>query len=420
MISCLYRVLAIFLFTLMSISPLLANDFQTAVPENQGFSAERLQRITPVMQDFVDRGLFPGMSVTVARNGKIVFSQRYGFMDVESKKPLESDAIFRIYSMSKPITGVAAMMLLEEGKFLLDDPISKYIPAFKETKVFVKEDNGEIETVEKERPITIRHLLCHASGLGYGWGNDPVSSIYRKESAKYMDKPINLEIFANGLASVPLYFQPGTDWQYSYSIDVVGRLIEVVSGMTLEEFFQKRIFDPLEMKDTGFYITNDKLPRLTTLYRYEQSDGLVPDHSISRYQKESASFQSGGGGLLSTTSDYLRFLLMLSNQGEYKGKRLLAPQTIRLMGCNHLPDGVTLPWGKLYGHGYGLSVSVLTDLSKSPTMGSVGDFGWDGAASTFMRVDPQTGIAILLMTHRMPCDDEIQLKLKNLVYQAIE
>jgi len=411
------RITIVTLVLLISASFLAASEAATVNPEGQGFSSERLQRISTVMQDYVDRREFPGISVTVARHGKVVFSERYGYMDIESKKKLSSDAIYRAYSMSKPITGAAAMMLFEEGKFLLDDPISKYIPAFKDAKVFVKETDNDPALEDCKKEITIRHLLCHSSGLGYGWGSDPVSKIYQE--ADLFNQSRNLEQMVDKLATLPLYYQPGTDWQYSLSIDVIGRLIEVVSGMTLDEFFQKRIFTPLGMKDSGFYLSKENRNRITTLYRYNQSKELVPNHSISRYTKGENRMLSGGGGLLSTTADYLKFLLMLSNGGEYNGVRLLSPQTIQLMGRNHLEDGISLPWGKLKGHGYGLSVSVLTDLSKSQCMGSVGDFGWDGAASTFMRVDPKTGIAILLMTHRMPCDDRIQLKLKNLVYQAL-
>ncbi len=417
--TMIQRITIVTLVLLLSASFMASSEPATVNPEGQGFSSERLQRISTVMQDYVDCGEFPGMCVTVARHGKVIFSERYGYMDIESKKKLSDDAIYRAYSMTKPITGAAAMMLFEEGKFLLDDPISKYIPAFKDAKVFVKEtDNGpELEDCKKE--ITIRHLLTHSSGLGYGWGNDPVSKIYQEAQKSNPNQSPTLEEMVDGLATLPLYFQPGADWQYSLSIDVIGRLIEVVSGMTLDEFFQQRIFKPLGMKDSGFFLSKENRDRITTLYRYNQSKELVPDHSITRYTKGENRMLSGGGGLLSTTSDYLKFLLMLSNGGEYNGVRLLSPQTIQMMGRNHLEDGISLPWGKLQGHGYGLSVSVLTDLSKSQCMGSVGDFGWDGAASTYMRVDPQTGIAILLMTHRMPCDDGIQLKLKNLVYQAL-
>ena len=386
-------------------------------PENQGLSTERLERISPVMQGFVDQGLVPGMSVTVARHGQVVFSERYGYMDIESQTPLSEDAIYRIYSMSKAITGVAVMMLLEEGRFLLDDPISKYIPAFKDMKVFVRETPQGIDLEAARREITVRDLLSHASGLGYGWGNDPVSRLY--QNIQPMDPSLTLEQAVTKLASLPLYFQPGTDWRYSTSIDVIGRLIEVTSDKTLETFFQERIFEPLGMRDTGFFLVPEHTSRLTTLYTYNESGELVPDRSISRYQRHENRLLSGGGGLLSTEADYLRFVLMLANGGVYNNVRLLSPKTIQLMSLDHLAEGIELPWFKLKGHGYGLSVSVLRDLSKSPSMGSLGDFGWDGAASTFFRVDLKTGIAILLMTHRMPTDDAIQLKLKNLVYQAL-
>lgn len=385
-----------------------------------GFSRERLQHISTVMNDYLEKNQFPGMIVSIAKHGKIVFFERYGYKDVEAKEPVQTDTLFRIYSMSKAITGVGVMMLFEEGKFLLDDPVSKYITAFKRTPVLDPQSKDEIQVVKPEREMTIRDLLRHTAGLSYGGGSDLVSKRYQEMNLFNPDH--TLEEMTNDLARIPLYFHPGTKWEYGVSIDVLGRLIEVVSGQTLDEFFAKRIFEPLRMTDTGFYVPAEKMSRFAKLYLYSQEKGLTPvseDEAYRRYSKEKNKMFSGGGGLVSTASDYMRFAQMLCNGGVLDGARILSPRTVTWMGTDHLPEGVTLPWPKLGGHGYGLSMTVITDLSKCMTLGSVGDFGWDGAASTFFRVDPVEDMVILLLTQRFPFSDEIHLKLMNLVYQAI-
>ncbi|GAB4246624.1 MAG: serine hydrolase domain-containing protein [Acidobacteriota bacterium] len=397
-----------------------AQGLPSATPEAVGFAPGRLERIDRVMQDYVERGIFPGMTVAVVRHGKLVYRRSFGFSDVASREPVREDTIFRIYSMSKPVTSVAALMLFEQGYYLLDDPVSKYLPELKGLKIFGQE-NAPPPEEGGPREMTIRDLFRHTSGLGYGWGQGPVDAIYR--NLNLLDRTRTLAEAVAKLAEAPLYFAPGTAWQYSVSIDVLGRLVEVLSGKTLEEFLQERIFVPLGMPDTGFFITPEKQHRLTSLYNFNQETQqlalIPPERSLSPYQREHSRLLSGGGGLLSTTDDYLRFATMLANRGSLGDVRLLAPETVKLMGTDHLPDGVTMPWPKLAGHGYGLGVSVLTDVAKSMTYGSPGDFGWDGAASTYFRVDPAKDLVILLMTHRMPCDTEIQVKLKTLVYQAL-
>ncbi len=413
-----------FLALLWMQHPVYGQGIPTAEAETMGFSTERLQRITPIMNDYVARQEFPGMIVSIAREGKIVFFEKYGYADFEKKELLHNDSIFRIYSMSKAITGAAVMILFEEGRFLLDDPVSKYIPAFKDTQVAktpIESITDEIQTEKTIREFTIRDLLRHTSGLGYGWGSDPVSQLYKK--ANLFDPQSDLNEMTRKLGAIPLFFQPASQWQYSVSIDVLGRLIEVTSGQNLEEFFTKRLFEPLHMIDTGFFVPPEKMNRFTQVYNYSPEKGLIPlsqEEAYRRYDREKNHLLSGGGGLVSTASDYMRFAQMLQNGGELDGIRILSPKTIALMGSNHIPESISLPWPKLEGHGYGLSVSVLTDVAKSMTLGSVGDFGWDGAASTYFRVDPQEKLVILLMTHRMPCDTEIQVKLKTVVYQALE
>lgn len=394
----------------------LAGGLPTASPEKEGLSTHRLERIEPIMRDYVERGAFPGMTVAVARHGQLVYLESFGFADIQTRKPVASDSIFRIYSMTKPVTATAVMMLFEEGKFTLDEPVSKYIPSFKDVQVYRPEGSGK--STKPSREITIRDLLRQTSGLGYGSEDDPVSQAYQK--ANLFDPNTTLEQMVAKLTKLPLYFDPGTQWKYSVAIDVLGRLVEVWSGQTLAEFFEQRIFRPLGMTDTAFSVPADKVARFTNCYRSTDEGKLTPlPRAFTSYAPENVHLYSGGGGLVSTAADYLRFAQMLANGGALDGVRILGPKTIELMSMNQLPDGVTAPWEKLQGHGYGFAMSVLTDIAKSLTVGSVGDFGWDGAASTYFRVDPKEDLVILLMTQRRPCDTEIQVKLKTLVYQAL-
>jgi len=395
-------------------------DVKAAVPGNQGFSQARLQRIDRVMNNYVKDGVFPGMIVTVARRGEVVYHQTFGYSDVEEKTPLKEDAIIRVYSMTKPITSAAVMILFEEGRFMLDDPVSRYLPSFKGLRVFKSVKEGDIQTAPCEQQMTVRDLLRQTCGLGYGWGSDPVSKLY--QAANLFDLAATLAEMVQKLGDLPLYYQPGQDWGYSVAIDVLGRLVEVWSGQTLDVFMKERLFAPLGMDDTGFSVPHEKLGRFTQVHNYSVGKGLTPlskDAAYGRYAQGANRLFSGGGGLVSTASDYLRFVQMLANGGMLEGTRILSPKTVTLMRTNALPDGITLPWGKLRGHGYGFAMSVQTDNAKSPSLGSEGDYGWDGAASTYFRIDPQEDLVIQLMTHRMPCDDEIQIKLKTLVYQAL-
>lgn len=387
-----------------------------------GVSVDRLARIGPAMQALLDQGKFPGMSVTVARNGKVAFQSELGYADIETKAPLRKDSIYRIFSMTKPVTGVAVMILLEEGRFQLDDPVSAYLPAFKDLQVFESEGADGVQLTKAVRDVTIRDLLRMTSGLTYGSPTDPVGRMYNLAA---LFAPITtLEQMVEKVGKLPLRYQPGSRWEYSISIDILGRLVEVVSGQPLDVFFQRRIFDPLKMLDTGFYVPAEKLGRFTTCYVYSREKGLTalpPARGVDAYQRDKNRMLSGGGGLVSTTADYLRFATMLARGGELDGVRILGPKTVELMRLNHLPAGVApLSWGgKNDGNGYGLTMSVTTDVAKTTGYGSPGDFGWDGAASTFFRIDPSEQLVILLMTQRMPTDLEIQVKLKTLAYQAL-
>ncbi len=403
----------------LGIPPLTAQGLVPAAPGSVGMSAERLERISAAMERYVQEGLFPGMSVSIARKGRLVWSRCFGFADLEARRPVKEDDIFAVYSMSKPVTAVAALILWEEGRYRLDEPVSKYLPEFSEVKVYSGE--GESGSPETARPMTIRDLFRHTSGLGYGWGQGPVDQIYQE--LKIFDPTLTLEDAVKRLAQAPLYFAPGTQWLYSSSIDVLGRLVEVLSGDSLDVFLEQRIFQPLGMPDTGFYLAPEKAQRLTGQYRYDEKEkrlvAIPKEEILRRYSREHNRLLSGGGGLLSTSADYLRFAQMLANGGVLDGVRILSRKTVELMHADHLPPGVTLPWDKLEGHGHGLGVTVLKDLAASTGTGSVGDFGWYGAASTWFRVDPEESIVIVLMTHRMPCDTDIQVRLKTLVYQAL-
>jgi len=408
---------------LLALPALVPAQTSPAAPVPGGLCPERLARIAPAMNRLLDEGKFPGISVTVARRGAVAYRQEFGFADLAAKTPLRKDAIYRIFSMSKPVTGVAVMILLEEGRFRLDDPVSLYLPSFKGLRVIDAGQDNLDETLEASREVTIRDLLRHTSGLVYGGApTTPLGRIY--QARNLLDPATTLEQMAEKIGSIPLAFQPGSRWEYGISMDVLGRLIEVVSGQPLDVFLEERIFRPLKMVDTGFFVPDDKAERFATCYTYAQGQGLTPlpaARGLDAYRRGRNRMLSGGGGLVSTSADYLRFATMLARGGELDGVRILGPRTVSLMSSNQLPPGVSLPsWGgKNDGNGYGFTMSVTTDVARSTGYGSIGDFGWDGAASTFFRVDPKEELVVLLMTQRMPCDLDIQVKVKSLVYQAL-
>jgi CubicO group peptidase (beta-lactamase class C family) len=373
------------------------------------------------MNELIAQGKFPGISVTVARNGRIAYQQEFGYADIEKKQPLRKDTIYRIFSMTKPVTGVAVMILFEEGRFRLDDPVSMYLPGFKDMQVYEGASDGAPKLAKTTREVTIRDLLRQTSGLTYG-GADALGRLYQAKAL--FDPSTTLEQMVQKTCSLPLKFQPGSQWEYGVSIDVLGRLVEVVSGQPLDVFMQKRIFAPLKMVDTAFSVPEDKMSRFATCYGYAAGKGLSPlpaASGVDRYRRGANRMLSGGGGLVSTVSDYLRFATMLARGGELDGARILAPRSVRLMSVNQLPEGVKpASWGgKNDGNGYGFTMSVTTDVARTTGLGSVGDFGWDGAASTFFRIDPSEKLVVLVMTQRTPCDLEIQVKAKTLVYQAL-
>jgi CubicO group peptidase (beta-lactamase class C family) len=361
-------------------------------PEDVGLSTARLRRIGSVMQTYIDEGKIPGLSVMLARRGKIAYAECFGKRD-DPEVPMTQDTICQIFSMTKPIVSVAVLMLYEEGRFQLNDPVSHYIPEFQDTKVYVEGDGDRIVLADQERPMSIRHLLTHSSGLHYPWKMAP-TLLPLLEEARLDDPERTTQDFVKELARLPLSFQPGTSWAYGQSHDVLGYLVEVISGMPLDVFLKQRIFGPLGMPDTGFDVPPDKIGRFAAQYEVS-SDGfkLVESPASSRKAKP-ARLMSGGGGLVSTVSDYARFAQMLLNGGELDGARLLGRKTVDLMTTNHLSPVELSAFESLFGYyskgyGYGLGVRTLLSPAENELAGSVGSFGWSGVHNTHFWVDPQ-------------------------------
>ena len=379
-----------------------------AVPEEVGISTERLERIRPVMQDYVDKENLPGFLTVVARHGKIVHFETIGMRDVENKKPIEPDTIFRIYSMSKPITSVAVMMLYEEGKFQIDTPVSKFIPEFDNMKVY-NEDQTEVSDAKGK--ITIKHLLTHTAGFTYGWGKNPVDERYKElkifETVMDLTPSEKLANMVEKLGTIPLVHEPGEKWTYGVSTDILGYLVEVVSGMPFEEFLQKRLFEPLGMADTGFSIPPEKQDRFAALYRPNKEDGIERIGDAPLANDELTFFPSGGGGLVSTAADYMRFSQMLLNGGELDGTRILGKKTVELMRYPH------------HDNWFGLGFSVVTYKEPPNILESQGNFSWGGAAATTFWIDPQEELVGLLMTQLLNNPYPFQQQFKVLTYQAL-
>jgi CubicO group peptidase (beta-lactamase class C family) len=395
-------------------------------PEEVGMSSERLQRINQLVQQYVDTGQITGAVTMVARKGRIAHFEAQGLMDLESKAAMRKDAIFRMASMSKPVTGVAILMLMEEGKLRLADPVSRFIPEFKNTNVaMLKAPAGpavpqapgqpprepEIYTVPAEREITIRDLMTHTSGLESGGAGT-------REGARMSPRNTssNLAAYVPTLGAVPLDFQPGTQWRYSAlaGIETLGRIVEIASGLTFDQFLKQRIFDPLGMRDTAFYPTDDRLPRVVTLY--ERKDGKLSRTETPSWLATKTLF-SGGGGLWSTAEDYMQFAQMLVNGGALNGKRLLGPRTVDLMASNHVGDLYTGVAQRMKGMGFGLTVEVVTDSIAAGRRESNGSFGWDGVFGTHFWVDRKEQLVGLLMVQEP--SGPLMRDFENAVMQAI-
>jgi CubicO group peptidase (beta-lactamase class C family) len=407
-------------------------------PDNAGFDEQRLERITEhIQQRYIDAGRIAGAQVAVSRHGQVGYFRSFGARDLERGKPVEEDTIWRIYSMTKPITGVALLSLYERGLFQLDDKVSRFIPEWRGLQVKERDADGNERLVAPQREMTVRDLMMHMSGLGLPGGRslqqalsvenhkpgDPFAPTHRGRGA-------TLETFVAQLAEQPLEFHPGTHWHYTISTDICGRLVEILSGQSFDDYLRTTIFTPLGMTDTGFSVSDDNIDRFAASYRRDRDKNLllVEDPERSRYREQPA-FLSGGGGLLSTTTDYLRFCQMLLGGGEVDGVRILSRKTVELMASNHLPGGgdmqqFALPGGygevEFAGMGFGLTVAVAQEPARTGVVGSAGEFMWGGAASTIFWVDPHEDLTAVFMTQFLPSGTfNFRGQLKSIVYGAL-
>lgn len=381
-----------------------------AVPEEVGMSAARLDRIAPAMQRWVDDGKIPCALTMIAREGKLVYFEKVGMQDIASATPIEFGTIFRIYSMTKPITSVAVMMLYEAGHFQLTTPISEFIPAFKDMKVYANHGDAIIDA---EREMTIKHLLTHTSGLIYGgdWVH-PINDRYREATFFAGD----LEHMVNELGKIPLLHHPGDAWNYGMSTDVLGYLVEVVSGMPFAEFLKNRIFEPLGMVDTDFSVPAAKADRYATVYEPTEDGGIQVLENPPVSKDPLSFFHAGGAGLQSTAADYLRFCQMMLNAGELYGTRLLGRKTVELIRMNHISEDWQPLWRS--GCGFGLGFAVVTDVAETHSLGSVGTYSWGGLASTTFWIDPMEDLIGIFMTQLIG-DSPFHAQFRVLTYQAI-
>ncbi len=397
-----------------------------AAAESVGMSADRLANIKHKLSEYVDNCNVAGFLTLVARHGEIVQLEAIGQRDSEAALPIELDTIFRIYSMTKPITSVALMMLYERGKFQLTDPVSKYIPAFGKTRVLRGYGFLGKELVEQDPPMTIQHLLTHTAGLSYGFFYDtPIDDMYR--ASIFRSQTASLQEKILGMAELPLRHQPGAAWNYSIATDVCGYLVQLLADMPFEDFLQGEIFAPLGMVDTHFHVPADKLDRFAKLYQHRPADGSfreyeggpnIPAHDYSK----PALAPSGGGGLVSTIGDYWRFAKVLLNRGQATGARILGRKTLEYMTLNHLPQEImpiAIGLSTIGGRGFGLGFDVILDPAQTGVLNSAGAFGWSGAAATNFWVDPQERIVGIIMTQLMDNLLPFQADFRALVYQAL-
>jgi CubicO group peptidase (beta-lactamase class C family) len=408
-------------------------------PEKLGLSTERLGRIMPfVAGQYVNAGKLPGVSTLVARRGQVAHVDAIGQRDIANGLPLTLDTIVRIYSMTKPITSVALMALYEEGRFQLDDPVSRFVPAWANLRVWEDGNPLKFRTKFPEREMTIRDLLTHTSGLSYGFMyNHPVDAIYRHRG---VERPLGLMAgnadparttaeLVDKLTDVPLLFSPGTQWAYSVATDVCGRLVEIISGQPLDLFVAQRVTGPLGMVDTAFHVTDDKLDRFAACYSYTKDDPLVlTDPVATSGYRPVPTYVSGGGGMVSTMSDYLRFCTMLLNRGELDGVRILGRKTVELMTMNHLPGGQDMDQmaerafseTSYEGVGFGLGFAVVIDPAATQSIASRGTYSWGGAASTGFWIDPTEELIVIVLTQLLPSSTyPVRRELQSLVYAAL-
>ncbi len=398
-------------------------------PEDLGISADRLARLDAVLHRYVDQQKIPGVQTLVSRRGELVHRDCYGFRDIEGDAKVEPDTLYRIYSMTKPVTSVALMMLYEEGHFLMENAVGRWIPELADLRVWTGGTAEAPETKALDAPLTVHHVLTHTSGLTYGFQlAHPVDALYREQDLGNFTQPdYDLAECMARLGKIPLQFEPGTSWNYSMSTDVCGRLVEVMSGQSLDEFFRTRIFEPLGMVDTGFVAPEADVDRCSTLYAFAPGKGMVT-MAPARSMTVPSPMLSGGGGLVSSADDYLRFCHLLVGGGELDGVRLLSPRTLRFMTANHLPGGrllndmgqTTFSEVAMAGTGFGLGFSVLVDPAASQSLGSAGQYAWGGAASTAFWIDPAEELAVVFMTQLLPSNTyPLRRHLQAGVYQAL-
>jgi CubicO group peptidase (beta-lactamase class C family) len=410
------------LLCLSTVALAQAQSLPSAKPEQVGLSTERLNKVTAMLKADVEKGIIPGAILLVARHGKIAWFDTVGTRNPETKAPMTRDSIFRIYSMSKPITSVAAMVLFEDGKFNLSEPVSKYIPQLGGLKVGVEKSDADgkatLELVPAQRNMTIQDLFRHTSGLTYGFfGNTLVKKMY-VDTKVWNDYPSNAEL-VDRLAKLPLASQPGTVWDYSHSTDVLGRLVEVISGQSLYQFEKERLLDPLGMTSTSFYVTDRaKQDRIVEPFPNDRNFGIDADFNDPRVVQK---WESGGGGMVSTAMDYARFLQMLLNGGSLDGKRVLGPKTVAYMTADHV--GTSVAPGPLYlpgvGFGFGLGFAVRKDAGVSPLAGSVGEYNWGGAGGTYFWVDPKEDMFVVFMMQSPKWRVPYRAVLKDMIYAAV-
>ena len=410
------------LLCLSTVALAQAQSLPSAKPEQVGLSTERLNKVTAMLKADVEKGVIPGAILLVARHGKIAWFDTVGTRNPETKAPMTRDSIFRIYSMSKAITSVAAMVLFEDGKFNLSEPVSKYIPQLGGLKVGVEKSDADgkatLELVPAQRNMTIQDLFRHTSGLTYGFfGNTLVKKMY-VDTKVWNDYPSNAEL-VDRLAKLPLASQPGTVWDYSHSTDVLGRLVEVISGQSLYQFEKERLLDPLGMTSTSFYVTDRaKQDRIVEPFPNDRNFGIDADFNDPRVVQK---WESGGGGMVSTAMDYARFLQMLLNGGSLDGKRVLGPKTVAYMTTDHV--GTSVAPGPLYlpgvGFGFGLGFAVRKDAGVSPLAGSVGEYNWGGAGGTYFWVDPKEEMFVVFMMQSPKWRVPYRAVLKDMIYAAV-
>ena len=423
-------ILRLFLLTCLSFG-VVAKEIPTAKPEREGMSSERLERVTELAERYIEQGRVPGMMIMINRGGRVVYQHTTGNRGIEDSAPLKEDDLYRIYSMTKPITAVAAMQLYENGAFLLNDPVSKYIPELKDVKVLV---DGEL--VDPARPMTVHHILTHTAGFSYGFDpRDPIDEQYREANLWGAE---NLDDFAVKLSKLPLKYHPGEQWHYSVAVDVTGLLVERIAGIPFDQYLQEKLFDPLDMHDTFFEIPEDKIDRFLPNHTFDRETGkpkpmgrqtdllgvMDDDAAMRNYRK--VRLYSGGGGLVSTTRDYMRFAEMLRGGGKLGDARILSPKTLKFMTRNHLPATTTAagtgeaPSRTSFGGlGFGLGFGIIEDPVASNSIASKGSFMWGGAAATIFWVDPVEDITVIGMMQLMSSPWPFREELRTATNQAI-